>query len=170
MKAFRTPALALLLTLAACGFHPLYGGGAGEGTPVAEALQNVSIASIPNREGQVLRNQLIDRFYTHGRPDHPIAVLNVKLRKTEVDLGIQKDATATRRQIEVWADYSLTDMAKKDLFKGVAHSVVSYNKLAAQYGNVAAQRNAQERAVKEVGEQIVNRVSLYYSQGDQAEP
>lgn len=48
--------------------------------------------------------------------------------------------------------------------KGTATSVVTYDKLEAQYGTLAAQRNAKDRAIVEVAEQIVSDVSLYYAQ------
>lgn len=170
MNKLRHGFLLSFLLLTGCGFSPIYAGHGEGDAPVAAALQNISIANIPDRSGQILRNHLIDRFYSHGRPTTPTAKLSVTLREHEEDLGIQKDATATRRQLEIWANYSLRDTGAKELVTGTAHSVVSYNKLEAQYGNVTAKRNAQERALKEVGEQIVNRISLYYAQGPVANP
>ena len=151
------------LLLSACGFSPIYGSH-DNGAPVASALGNVQIANIPDRQGQQLRNHLIDRMHASGRPEHTDAKLEVALRSTEADLGIQKDATATRRELNMWADYTLRDSEGKQLVKGSAHSVVSYSKLSAQYGTVAAEQNAIDRALKEVGEQIVNRLSLYYAE------
>ena len=153
----------LLLSLTSCGFSPLYGDHETVGTPVAAALQNVAIANIPDASGQQLRNLLIDRFYSRGRPTKPTAKLFVTLRETGEDLGIQKDATATRSQLELWAEYQMRDRAGAEMIKGTAHSVVSYNKLEAQYGNVATKRSARERAIKEVSEQIANRVALYFA-------
>lgn len=154
----------LCLLLAGCGFTPIYGAHGNTNEPVSRALSRVAIASIPDRQGQLLRNHLIDRMYFSGRPARPEATLNVALRSTETDLGIQKDATASRRQLNVWTDYTLSDMGGKQLLKGRAHSVVSFSKLDAQYGTLSAEQNATERALNEVGEQIVNRLSLYYAE------
>jgi LPS-assembly lipoprotein len=151
------------LLLAACGFSPIYMSH-GSNEPVAKALNNVEIASIPDRQGQMLRNHLIDRMYTSGRPAHPVATLEVKLRSTETDVGTQKDATTVRRELSLWADYVLKSPGGEELAKSTAHSVVGFSKLDEQYGTVAAERNAYERAINEVGEQIVNRVSLYYAE------
>ena len=152
------------LLLSACGFSPIYGSHGSGSEPVDKALSNVAIASIPDRQGQMLRNHLIDRMYFSGRPAHPDATLNVSIRSTESDLGIQKDATASRRELNMWADYTLKADDGRQLLKGSAHSVVSFSKLDAQYGTVAAQQNATERALNEMGEQIVNRLSLYYAE------
>ncbi len=154
------------LLLSGCGFSPVYGSHDGN-TPVATELNNVSIANIPNRQGQILRNHLIDRMYFDGRPKQPASTLEVTLRRNEYDLGIQKDATASRRVLNLWADYVLKDNEGKALLKGKAHSVVSFSKLRAQYGTLAAQENAQNRALNEVSEQIVNRLSVYFAEKPQ---
>ena len=152
------------LLFSACGFSPIYASQGSGGEPVDKALSNVAIANIADRQGQILRNHLIDRMYFSGRPVHPDATLNVTVRSTESDLGIQKDATASRRELNMWADYTLNADDGRQLLKGKAHSVVSFSKLDAQYGTVAAQQNATERALNEMGEQIVNRLSLYYAE------
>ena len=153
-----------LLFLSACGFSPIYGGHGADNTPVAQALGNVQIENIPDRNGQMLRNKLIDRMYTHGRPQDPIAHLYVTIASSETGLGVQKDATTTRSQLSMNATYVLKDMDGREVHKGRAHSVASYSKLDAQYGTVASQRNAYERAIGEVSEQIVNAISLYYAE------
>lgn len=160
------PVVAVCLMLAACGFSPIYGNH--DSKPlVHSSLNNVAIANIPDRQGQKLRNHLIDRMYASGRPAQPEAVLSVVLSSTLADLGIQKDATTTRSQLNMWASYSLRTQDGKELLKGKAHSVVGYSKLSAQYGTLAAEENAIDRALNEVGEQIVNRLSLYYAENDQ---
>jgi LPS-assembly lipoprotein len=156
--------LAALACLPACGFHPVYGARDDNGTPVAEQLNQVAIDNIPDRRGQLLRNELIDRMYGKGRPQQPLYRLSVKLRMTEADLGIQANATSTRTLLDMYGDYVMQDAAGKELFKGTAHSVTSFNTLNDQYGNLTAEEGAIERTISEVGEQIVNRVSLYFAE------
>jgi LPS-assembly lipoprotein len=164
MTQFRALVLSLLLTLTACGFQPIYGTVGADDTPVAAALNQVTIANIPDRQGQILRNRLIDRFYHQGRPTDPTHTLSVTISSSEIDLGIQKDATASRRQLNLVATYSLTDKQGKEVQSGIVRSIVSYNKLEAQYGTLASRSNAQDRALQEVAEQITNRVSLYFAE------
>lgn len=157
---------ALLLLLTACGFTPIYGD-KGPGTvPVQASLSQIKINNIPGERGQFLRNKLIDRMYFEGRPTDPKAQLYVALSFTETDTGIQKDATSTRARLSMTAQFVLTseEGAKEELFKGQASTVASYSKLDAQYGTIAAKRDAYKRALIEISAQIVNRLSLFYAE------
>ena len=158
--------LPMLGLLAGCGFHPIYGthDGANSDSPVALDLNNVSIDNIPDRDGQMLRNNLIDRMYGPNRPEHPQYHLSVKVHFNEEDIGILADATSTRTLLNMYGDYVLTDAHGGEILHGEAHSVTSYNRLDQMYGTVAAQQDAHQRTIHEVGEQIVNRVSLYFSE------
>jgi LPS-assembly lipoprotein len=153
----------------ACGFTPIYGAHNDSGTPVAAALGNVAIANIPDRQGQELRNHLIDLMYVSGRPEHPAARLEVKLRSTKADVGVLISGVAARSEMNMWADFTLKDNDGKELLKGTAHSVVGYSKLDAQYGTLTAEQNALNRTINEVGEQIVNRLGLYYAEKQEKE-
>jgi len=164
----RLPALALLffaLSFTACGFRPIYGThGADSGSPVAMDLNNIAIGNIPDRDGQMLRNDLIDRMYGKNRPQKPAYKLNITIRSSEQDLGILANATATRCLLDMYGDYSLADSSGKVVVKGTAHSVVSFDKLDQMYGTVASRQDAHERTLHEISEQIVNRLSLYFSE------
>lgn len=163
MSQLQRFALCGLFFLGACAFSPLYGSHETEGAPVAQALSSVEISSIPNESGQKLRNLLMDRMYYQGRPAKPTARLSVSISSSETGMGISKDATATLSELSFQAGYVLTDVRGKKLVSGNAKSQVLYSKLDAQYGTLAAQRNAYDRAIHEVSEQIVTRLSLYYA-------
>jgi len=150
--------------LAACGFHPVYGTHNESGGAVAEDLNKIAIDNIPERSGQMLRNDLIDRMYSKGRPQQSAYTLIVKLGVTQQDLGIQADATSTRTLLDVTANYSLKDAQGKEILKGAAHSVATFNKISDQYATLAAHDSAVERTVNEIAEQIVNRLSIYFSE------
>ena len=153
-----------VLFLAACGFSPIYGSHGKGSSPVSRQLSSVQIENIPDRNGQMLRNKLIDRMHTYGRPAKPEARLEVSMGSTESAMGIQKDATTSRSQLSMTASFKLTDMNGKILHQGGAHAVASYSKLDAQYGTLASQRDAYDRAINEIGEQIVNNIALYYAE------
>lgn len=166
-NAARLAALSLLLlSQTACGFHPVYGGvRASDGAAsTAAGLNEVAIDNIPNREGQILRNFLIDRMYAKDRPAQPSYRLHVAIRYTEEDLGILANATATRSLVNMYGDYALTDAKGKEILKGTAHSIASYDKLTQLYGTLAAKQDVHERTLHEISEQIVNRLSLYFSE------
>ena len=140
----------LACCLASCGFHPVYGS-KDEAAPVAEQLNQVAIDSIPERMGQMLRNELIDRMYKNGRPSAPRYRLVIALRVTQEDLGIHADATSSRSLLNMYADYSLRDLNDKEILRGTGHSISSYNKLNDQYGNLASMSAAVQRTLNEVG-------------------
>jgi hypothetical protein len=53
---------------------------------------------------------------------------------------------------------------------GSAHSATSYDQLNNQYGTLAAHDSAINRVVHEVSEQIVNRLSLYFTKDHSHDP
>ena len=155
------------LLLTACGFEPVYGTHTAA-RPTIDSLNQVAIDNIPDRKGQMLRNDLIDRMYSKGRPAKPLYHLTVKLNGTLQDLGIQANATSTRSLLDLTATYTLSATNGKDLLSGTAHSISSFNKLSDQYGSLIADESAYERTIKEVSEQIVNRISLFLAEPSQA--
>lgn len=156
--------LPVCLLLASCGFQPIYGAHDGDGNPVNEQLSRIAIDNIPERPGQILRNNLIDRMYGKGRPREPLYHLEVRLRITQEDLGIQADAVSTRTLMNTNADYVLRATAGKEILRGTARSITNFNRLSTQYGNLAAMDAATERTLREVSEQIVNRLALYFAE------
>ncbi len=152
-----------LLSLSACGFHPLYAAPDHGGGNVDAALGQVQIASIPNREGQELRNLLRDKMQHRGRPVEPQYDLAITLQESQRDIGIRTDATSARSQLSVTAYYTLTTRATaQQVLNSYAAATVGFNKLDAQYSNLAAQEDARRRALSEVSDQITNRLSLYF--------
>ena len=150
----------VVLGTAACGFQPLYGGKGPNS--VAAKLEQVEIAVIPDRYGQDLRNLLIDRFYSEGRPGNPQYRLLTGLSAVEQKLAIQKDSTATRAQLVVNAPYQLIDAGTgRVLMQANARSYISYNVLEQQYAALVTVENAYERALLEISNDITARVSMY---------
>jgi len=167
MKFLSAITLLVLFLLPACGFHPIYGSSS-ETAEVADALNDISIDNIPNREGQMLRNDLIDRMYGKGRPQNPSYKLEIKFRFTEDDVGILQDTTATRTIMNSYANYFLRDMNGKLLSEGTAHSITTFTKLSDQYATLAAHEDALQRSINEVSEQLVSQLSLYLSEKPEA--
>ncbi len=159
--------LALTLpALSACGFRPVYGTGAASvgGKAAAAELANVAIDPIPERSGQVLRNLLIDRMYAEGRPGNPAWRLRVGLSSVEEDLGIRKDATATRARLRLTANYELVDTGTNQVvYRSFSRSIVSYNLLEEQYATLVAEQDAYDRGLNELAEDIRTRLALYFA-------
>lgn len=165
-RAARALVLALGLgLLSACGFQPVYGTRSLDtGVAPGVALTNVAVDPIPDREGQVLRNKLIDRMYVEGRPADPAYRLSIRLTAQEEDLGIRQDATATRARLRLVASYELIDTKTgQPVYRSFSRSIVSYNLLEAQYATLVSEQDAYERALTEVAEDIRTRIALFFA-------
>lgn len=155
--------MALCLFLASCGFQPMYatadfGGQLDES--VAEKLQQVAIESIPERSGQILRNNLIDLMYRVGRPAQPQYKLKVTLKTGEEYLGLLANSTSTLAEVDCNATFSLTDMQDKEVAHGTAHSATTYDRLNNQFVNLSAHDDAVGRILREIAIQITNQVAM----------
>ena len=95
MSLFR-PAFAtvLVLALGGCGFRPLYvppqEDVSGRSVYAFDIFKKVSIANIPDREGQYFRNQLVQLLHPTGHGTETEYVLEVTLAESTSNLAVQK--------------------------------------------------------------------------------
>jgi LPS-assembly lipoprotein len=146
-----------------CGFRPMYGkpdvaqpGGVSE-------LAAIRVLAIEDRIGQQTRNALVHRITPTGEPGAAKYNLRVNLTKVVEGLGHQKDAKATIGRYTLSASYSLTDLDGRIIRHGNTRSVVSYNYLGPRYASIAGERDAEERAVSEVAEDIRRQLAAYFA-------
>lgn len=146
----------IALLVASCGFRPLYKSGGGEA-----ALASVQIDVIKDRMGQQLRSMLIDRFAPRGRASRSDYRLSVALTESKAGLAIKKDETATRANLTITARFNLVALQNSQLgsFKGEAFSTNSYNILTSDFATLSAERDARERALRSLAEEIRLRVA-----------
>lgn len=156
--ARRFGAAALVVLLGACGFRPLYGGGE---NGVAAELASVEIGPIPDRLGQRLRNELIDRFNKGGRPAEPEYKLDIGLTSSQRRLGFRKDATATRAQVTLGAVYHLRDGSGAIVHTGRSEALVGYSIIVDPYGTLVNEQDAYDQATVQLAEDITRRLSLF---------
>jgi LPS-assembly lipoprotein len=163
-RPIRSAALAGSLLLAAvtgCGFQPLYGTKTTRDRAVIE-LSSVAIDPIPDRIGQLVRNDLIDRIHTKGRDYQPRYRLKVDLTTANEGLAVRSDDVVTRRNMTLSATYSIyNSKTGAVLFEGHTFSVASYNVGNSEFANLSAQRDARVRTAREVSEEIKNQVVYF---------
>lgn len=165
MLLFRTLSLLGLLALAGCGgFEPMYGTHSAAAREISLERPNVEIGNIPNREGQYLRNLLIDQLYTKNRPGDPAYTLNFSpIEKEVTNLGIQKDATATRVQIRLTTHMQLVEKAtNKPVLERDLKSFGAYNLLDNQLATIVSQQSITESILQEIRNDAVTELDLYF--------
>jgi len=147
------------LALAACGLHPLYGGGAS--SPIAATLRSVQVAPIPGQSGWLMRSKLIDRL---GEPGSDTAQyrLDVTLDDNITSFGIRGDRAATRERRTLRARYQLVSLPTGAVVLDAASGSDSgIDIVSSEYATVAAEQTALEQLSDIVADQIVARLSLY---------
>ncbi len=149
-----------MLPLAACGFHPLYA--ESHRTADAPALAAITVAPIAERMGQQLALSLREQLNPRGLSVEPRYRLNVTLYVSRGDLGIQRDATATRGQVSVTASLVLTDAkTAKVLYRGSAHSLSAFNVVNDAYATQVAQDDSDSRTVRDLADEIRTRLAIF---------
>ncbi len=159
----RAAAAGLLALLAGCGFEPLYGPSGRSEPSVVAALAGVHVAPIPDRIGQQLRNDLLDRLTPGGTPAKPDYTLEVALREVRDGLAIRKDETVTRFNLTLRARFRLIDRRSwQPIFKGATQSIAAYNVVESTFATLIAEQDAEARTAREVGEEIRNQLSIFF--------
>ena len=156
----------LLLGLAGCGLHPLYGGGSSG--PIAATLRSVQVAPIAGQSGWFMRNKLIDRL---GEAGSGVAQyrLEVTLDDNITSFGIRGDRAATRERRTLRARYQLVSLATGTVvLDATAGSDAGIDIVSSEYATVAAEQTALEDLSDTVADQIVARLSLYASRAGPA--
>jgi len=150
--------------LTACGFSPMYGQNAAtNNVSVKSNLGQIDIAIIPNREGQYLRNLLIDRFYNNGYPTTPqYNLLLSPIKENIIDFDVTLDDEATRRQVRLNTILTLTDTTSNTvILTREVSSITSYNVLESEYSTVVTEQSAREAGLGDIARQVEQQVVLY---------
>jgi LPS-assembly lipoprotein len=148
---------------ASCGFRPLYGADASGAAIVAE-FGAMRIGELDERLGQMVRNELLDLVTPLGEPADPRYILQVDLFEEKQGLAIERDATITRFNLTLTANYDLLDArTRARVISGTVRATAAYNVLRAEFANVIAERDAEARTARVVAEEIKTRLSIYFS-------
>ncbi len=160
---FVSAALALsAVSLGACGFHPLYGS-VGRSGHTSQALRSIAVDPINTKIGAQVRNNLIDRLTPEGSPATTRYNLKVKLSESVVGVGVRLDASVTRYNYQLVAQYRLIDQkTQQPIFSNSSRSLVAYDVVQSQFATIIARQNAQERAAESISEDITLRLALFF--------
>lgn len=113
----------------------------------------------------MLRIELANQLTPKGPPRVAAYVLNVTLTESKQSLGVRKDATATRANLIITANFDLFDkQADKRLLAGTVRSINSYNILDADFATLSAESDARRRAARDLATEIQSRLGIFLSQ------
>jgi LPS-assembly lipoprotein len=155
----------LLLALPGCGFHPLYASNGSDTGPARAGLGLISVAIIPERAGQLLRQALQARL-DHG--DAPAAKrfdLSVSYGIGQEGLGIQMDNTVTRVRFvgRAWWTLATRDATRATVTTGSARAVDGLNTFDQQYfAQDLETETVNRRVTEEIADEITTQLATYF--------
>jgi len=151
--------------LGACGYRPLYatsGAGDASGVAAVQSLESIHVDPIPNREGQMMRTALERRLAVRPGAETRYT-LSVTLSESVSTFAVERDAFATRANLELTAVYELKDnQSGKTMTQGQTRAVASYNFLNSEYATFAARQDARKRAIDTLADDIRTRLASYF--------
>jgi LPS-assembly lipoprotein len=149
------------VALSAC--RPMYGG-TSMGGDVSYEMASVEVQTIPGRVGQRVRNELIFLFTGGGNPAQPNYKLEIILRESVQSVLFKRTDDSSGQIYSIDATYILRDIGgKSELAKGGSHAGAAFDKHDSTFANIRAQRDAQDRAARDIARDINNRVAAYIS-------
>lgn len=142
-----------LLLLQACVFTPLYYHSKTE-------PQHFTIATIPERQGQLLRNLLREKLrFTPPNPSSCYHV-NIVLTSTEAAAGYNTDLTATITRVTYTADVTLRDQDMKEVSNFKATLADFYINAISTYATTKAQEDVENRILNALASQIATKIAV----------
>lgn len=154
--------------LSSCGFKPLYSStGILTSSTAEENLSQIKIGLIPDREGQILRNHLLDILNPAGEPLDPQAYLEVNFKFEKAGVSVRRDGTVQRFRITGTVDITLKDKDKKTILyqDKLKHAATfSLGDLTADtgYASIVSEADAKKRVVELLAHEIHLVLATYY--------
>jgi LPS-assembly lipoprotein len=164
-RLFGMSTLASGLSLAGCGFQPVYMPTAsGKAGPAQRELAAVYVKIIPDRPGQLLRQALQERFRDDsGTPATYDLAVNFSI--VGEGIGIETNNIATRLRLTGNASYTLIDRSPKAarLTSGSARAIDAVNIFDSQYFAADLETEAKQKSIADAcAEQITNQLATWF--------
>ena len=160
--------LVVLLSLAGCGYKPLYSSGS-DGRGVVASLSSISIQETESRAGQLVRNSLLSSIRPAGTSQENLYKLVLSPQLTQSTLVEQTLPGLKRVRLRLTVSYQLIETGSdSEVNSGKTFSAVSYDVIREPVADLQAESNATSRAAKEVAADIHTRLAAYMaSRGNQ---
>lgn len=163
-------ALLGLLSLAACGFSPVYSDKNGASASVH--LKSIEIAPANVRTTQLVRNQLLRQFSSPGETRPILYYLTLSVSESVSSTLIRRSTDVRRKNLILRVRYTLRTVDRKTILaKGRTVSIAPFNLVSVDFGtisssefaNVSAEKDARKKAAIVVGDDIARRLAAYFA-------
>ncbi len=164
-------AVLTVLTLSGCGYEPLYRQSPINGTTVAAGLSSVDVDWVADRSGQQLRNALEQRLAPNAGNPGPRYHLKIVFNNTSADVAVRRlDATVSRADLHVVANWALLDSNDQMVWQGVSEVVLNYAVQSNQYPTIVAINNARAQGAELVADDITRQLQAFFSRLPSVQP
>ena len=149
--------------LAACGFKPMYGENAAAKVTSTELAQ-IKIANLPDRSGQMLRNELVDILQPSGASATPRFLLDIKNFREDIrDLDITVLSDTTREQMKISGKLVLTDINSGEIvLEKILSARGSYNILESEYTSRVSRQDLRRDLIEKIASQTQRYIALHF--------
>ncbi|WP_339746303.1 LPS assembly lipoprotein LptE [uncultured Maricaulis sp.] len=157
MRSFRFSVAALVIlsfsALSACGFTPLYGANA-----VTSGLSDIRVETGQERIDFRLQEALLDGMSArHAAGPYTLHATTTVLSQP---FGVGVDAIASRFAVQVSVQWQLVrEGSLEPILTGIANSDASYDVPAGVYGGLAAESDAENRAIGVAADRIITQLA-----------
>jgi LPS-assembly lipoprotein len=152
--------------VAGCGFQPVYMPTAsGQAGPAQRELEAINVNLIPERPGQLLRQDLQARLASDSGGTPHRYDLAVSFAISGEGIGILTDNSATRIRLIGTAAWTLTaqDPARTRITSGSARAMDGFNVLDEQlFAADIDNEQVQRRLASEVADQIAMQLAIFF--------
>ncbi len=150
--------LAAALLLQGCGFTPVYATRDEE----PAGLASVNLVAVSGRESiqPLITNAFDRRKAVAAAGVSPAYDLIIEAEEFAQRLAVQIDASVTRYNYLLRADYTLVRREDGKKFRGASEAVASFNVVTSQYSTLFAEEAAKEKAARSLIEALERDILL----------
>lgn len=147
-----------LLSAGACTVRPLHGeAGVTDGQGASAALSSIEVMPVPTRQALEVRNHLIFLLSGGaGQPANPEFRLSLAVKsvtESAATIQIARDNEPSAGTVRMTASYLLTNTETGEVFSsGKRSTSASYDELRQEFATLRAERDAENRAARELAE------------------
>ena len=157
-------AVAMSTALCGCGLHPLYAD-YGPDSGSQQIFRSIYVEPIDGEvAGYEMRNSLIDLLHGVNRPEEAEYRLTISIRQLIQSIAIENDASITRYNYSLYANYELTDRKTgKSIVKGSENTLSPYDVVASPYATEVTERNAQKTGARDIASRIQVELAVHFA-------